>query len=198
MVKRTLILAAAPGDDDALDEFDACIDLLELDEGISLQREQPQRLFNDVIVHGWSRRDRQGSVVVQVMDDGAIPARWVSVRAEDPAVCQRIVDHLALVFRFIPEDELAAAARHPEHNEGALLRLALGVEGRDTDLTRELIVNGLRHASAEVRSSALLAIGVLKWRPFEGDVRQVLTSDPDDGNRRMAEALLKEYAARTD
>jgi len=148
------------------------------------------RITLDLSGLGLSESRTEASWTVRGMDGQlawrASEADGVLVLEIDEAYRQRTLGLLELLN---VEPRIALLEAASEQRDKALLRLAHF--GRNFDpLVDELLVEGLRDPSAEIRLDALIAIATAEWDAAIPDLEDLLATERDLEARQLARAML--------
>jgi hypothetical protein len=123
---------------------------------------------------------------IAVVDDFALPVRYVAARASSDRRLARLAQALRAVVEHVPMTELRARADAHAHDDPAtLVRLALSLSAVD-DEAKRIFARALASPSQPLRRHALLAAALLRWPALLPDLQSLAASETDEAMLRLA------------
>ena len=129
---------------------------------------------------------RPGDAYAQLIADGAIDTRWLSLCAPMTMLFQlqaKLSEHVAWIAR----DRLVAAAEKGGPRD--LVRLALGTNALEDEAVEALLARGLKAEDTDMRAAAAEAIYLLHWPQLRQAVSDALALESDPGVKAMLEEI---------
>jgi len=169
------------------DDLEAGLKAAASSQGLALSPPGDQDERPDYRCRTWDFRP--GNAYAQLIDDGAIDTRWLSLCASMTvlfALQASLSDHIAWVAR----DRLFAAAQKGGPRD--LVRLALGTNALEDEAVEALLARALGAEDTDMRAAAAEAIYLLRWPQLRSAVTDALARESDAG----VKAMLEEIAGR--
>ncbi|NVB79996.1 MAG: hypothetical protein HOV81_16490 [Kofleriaceae bacterium] len=145
--------------------------------------------------HHW-REQTDGGVTVTLVDDVAMPGRYLRIAGGAPQQRQRVWKNLAVMLPVVSVEELRRVAREPEEVPAVLQHLALAVNGSFDQETLDVVAGALASARLEVRMSAAAAALLLGWTALDPDLNAALAAEPTAEGRRALAHVIAVRASR--
>ena len=123
---------------------------------------------------------------IAVVDDFALPVRYVAARASSASRVALLAEALRTVVDHVPIMELRARANvHAHDDPAALVRLALSLTTFD-DEAKRIFAQALSSTLQPVRYHAVLAASLLRWPALLPELHSLAASEKDEALRRLA------------
>ena len=176
---KSLVLADGPGDQDIVDSIVALLEQWRVLGDAFVYRERIDD--GDVTTIVWE--DPRGSdSEIRLTFDRFADARYVSAASPSPAARDALFDRMSDSIAAVAVDELKAAADPPYPGDpGAVLRLALGLNGNYDASAHELLRAALAHTDDDVRAAAIEAAGLLQWPVLAEDLDAAMAREQNPG-----------------
>jgi hypothetical protein len=186
MTEIVLVRRESPGDEDALAAIRDAVATLAGTVG-AFAFSHGEEVSADANHYLWFG-PRSGDEVA-VIDDFAVPVRYVAVRAPSETRAAQVAEALARTLDHVPLTELRSLATEGA-DPAAITRLALALSQHDAE-TEAIVARALASPADATRYHGVVAASLLGWPQLLPALETMAKAETNDGLRRLADHAVR-------